>query len=69
LSSESDVVDQPRAAAEASGESTGESCPGSPTTSTLNRNELQLAQLELSTKANKAGLRVGMVGAAGLLAL
>ena len=33
------------------------------------RDELRLAQLEVSGKAKKAGLGVGMFGAAGLLAL
>ncbi len=37
--------------------------------STLVREELQLAQLEVSGKAKQAGLGAGMMGAAGLLAL
>jgi uncharacterized membrane protein YqjE len=37
--------------------------------SQLVRDELRLAQLEMSGKAKKAGLGVGMFGAAGLLAL
>jgi len=37
--------------------------------SQLVRDELRLAQLEVSGKAKKAGLGVGMFGAAGLLAL
>jgi uncharacterized membrane protein YqjE len=37
--------------------------------SQLVRDELRLAQLEISGKAKKAGVGVGMFGAAGLLAL
>jgi len=38
-------------------------------TTTLVRQELQLAQLELSTKAKRAGIGIGALGAAGVLAL
>jgi uncharacterized membrane protein YqjE len=68
LSSGSDLVNEP--AAETGSESTGELVSRfSRDISTLVRNELQLAQLELSQKAKKAGLGVGMFGAAGLLAV
>jgi hypothetical protein len=52
------------------GDSTGELVSRlSGEVSQLVRDELRLAQLEVSGKAKKAGLGVGMFGAAGLLAL
>lgn len=38
-------------------------------TSTLVRQEITLAQLELTTKAKRAGVGIGALGAAGVLAL
>ena len=38
-------------------------------TTTLVRQEIQLAQLELTTKAKRAGIGIGALGAAGLLVL
>lgn len=38
-------------------------------TTTLVRQEIHLAQLELTTKAKRAGIGIGALGAAGLLAL
>ena len=38
-------------------------------TTTLVRQEIHLAQLELSTKAKRAGIGIGALGAAGLLGL
>jgi hypothetical protein len=70
LSSGSGLANDSGAEGVVSSESTGELVSRfSRDISTLVRNELQLAQLELSQKAKKAGLGAGLFGAAGLLAL
>jgi uncharacterized membrane protein YqjE len=58
------------ASSEAGGDSTGELVSRlSQDLSQLVRDELRLAQLEVSGKAKKAGIGAGMLGAAGILAL
>jgi uncharacterized membrane protein YqjE len=70
LSSGSGVVNESGVPGEASSESTGELVSRfSRDISTLVRDELRLAQFELSQKAKKAGLGAGLFGAAGLLAM
>lgn len=63
----SEITDEPRPVED---ESTGELVSRfSRDLSQLVRDELRMAQLEISGKAKKAGVGVGMFGAAGLLAL